>query len=75
MDPNANLSEQLQAARALLAMKCVGTANECHAMTENQMAEEAPRLAELVIALHEWISAGGFLPDTWADGLNLRRKS
>ncbi len=51
MDPNANLDEQLQLALDLL-----------------YYAEREPdpqRLAELVIALHDWIRVGGFLPTAW----------
>jgi hypothetical protein len=56
MDPTANLAEQL----------CIATR-----MQENDDAGESPdthdalRLAELVIALDEWIRSGGFLPTRW----------
>jgi hypothetical protein len=50
MDPNANLAEQLQIARRL---------------SEGHESPQAERLADLVIALDEWIRIGGFLPDAW----------
>jgi len=50
VDPNANLAEQLELARELVD-------------DENP---DAARLAELVIALDEWIARGGFLPLRWA---------
>lgn len=53
MDPNANLKEQLEIARAILSDK------------EYDTGYDAVRLAELVEALHEWIMKGGFLPDAW----------
>jgi hypothetical protein len=52
MDPNANLKEQLAITRAILADK------EPHTFG-------AIRLAELVEALDEWITKGGFLPGRW----------
>lgn len=53
MDPNANRLEQLSIARQIVADP------ESH-------THGAVRLAELVIALDEWIYFGGFLPDGWA---------
>ena len=53
MDPNANRLEQLQIARQIVN----DAGNHSHG---------AVRLAELVIALDEWIYFGGFLPDGWA---------
>jgi hypothetical protein len=51
MDPNANLKEQLDIARKLL---------------DDPIGEDdVDRLAELVVALDEWISNGGFLPKRW----------
>jgi len=29
------------------------------------LADDAERLAKLVVALNEWIQGGGFLPRTW----------
>lgn len=50
MDPNANLEEQLKLSRALVWL---------------DGGRYATRLAELVIALDEWIRKGGFLPARW----------
>lgn len=50
MDPDANLKEQLGLARSLVNDR-------------SQYPEyDGARLAELVIALHEWRVAGGFDP-------------
>ena len=56
MDPNANLRAQRKIATWFT--------NGGDATTEEWM-ERANRLAELVEALDEWITAGGFLPDRW----------
>lgn len=55
MDPNANLAEQKRIARRLLALD--------RPLVE--IAADASRLAELVEALDEWITKGGFLPSAW----------
>lgn len=52
MDPNANLEEMLSLARAQL---------------EYGFAD-ADRLAELVLAMDEWMSKGGFPPKKWEKG-------
>lgn len=52
MDPNANRIEQLQIARQIVDD------------AENH-TYGAVRLAELVIALDEWMQSGGFLPRPW----------
>lgn len=49
MDPDANLDEALELAVVL----------------ERYEDDDARRLAELVLALNEWISRGGFLPAAW----------
>lgn len=49
MDPHANLEEQLAISGSVLA-------------TEDEWPDEAVRLAELVVALHEWRRGGGFDP-------------
>jgi hypothetical protein len=49
MDPNSNLEEQLRLAADLVE---IGSA-------------DAARLAELVLALDEWIRRGGFIPARW----------
>ncbi len=52
MDPNANLKEQIEICKRILA--------------EDVDESDAPRLADLVLALNEWIAKGGFLPSAWA---------
>ena len=55
MDPNANLEEQLRLAQRIQ-----------NDPSEDGDAHAADRLAELVIALHDWLNRGGFLPDAWS---------
>jgi len=58
MDPDYNRYEQLQLASKLLEA------------TENDRPvkdEDVLRLSELVIALDEWITKGGFLPKAWRE--------
>ena len=50
MDPDANLRAQL-----LIAQRIV----------DASPGLDAERLAELVLALHDWITCGGFLPAAW----------
>lgn len=53
MDPDANLAEALGLARGIVQFA-------------DDHDAQAVRLAELVIAQHEWIAeAGGFLPAAW----------
>lgn len=52
MDPNSNRLEQLQIARQIVD----DAENHTHG---------AVRLAELVIALDEWMREGGFIPQAW----------
>ena len=56
MDPNANLQQQLCLASLILK-----------ADDENKTVDspEAVLLAELVVALDEWLRKGGFLPHAW----------
>lgn len=75
MDPNANLRELLD-----LAASAIGNAEvdrddpgwEEDARVGDmvgaykQIQAEAVRMAELVRALDEWLSKGGFLPAAWA---------
>lgn len=56
MDPNANLNESLALANAIIDGN------------DYVDAGEAERLAELVVALDDWIRKGGFLPDDWRSG-------
>jgi len=55
MDPTANLQEQLELAAEFLAEE----------VRYPDQLEKAERLSELVLALHEWITKGGFLPEQW----------
>lgn len=57
MDPEANLNEQRRIADRLLTGDMVGHVPDT----------DAVRLAELVVSLDGWLSAGGFLPRDWAD--------
>lgn len=50
MDPNENLREQKELAEYLV---------------NRADATKAERLAELVLALDEWVANGGFLPERW----------
>lgn len=61
MDPNANLQEQAQLAKAMTDASEYPTSNAKWL----ELADRADRLAELVIALDEWIAKGGFLPTRW----------
>jgi acyl carrier protein len=56
MDPNANWEEQLEIAERLLQGRL-----PFHEV-------DSLRLAELVLALNEWIQKGGFLPAAWKRG-------
>ncbi len=60
MDPNANLREQLEIASAILA----DYDNDASPSPE-ALVNAVVTLAEQVIALDQWIRAGGFLPDAW----------
>lgn len=57
MDPNANLEEQRRLAKQILSAG--------RGPKQNLTLDRAHRLAELVEALDEWISGGGFLPADW----------
>lgn len=65
MDPNANLKEQLALANSIL-----------HAWGTDQAVprEDIGHLAELVLALDEWIRKGGSFPTEWADSLAKRMR-
>jgi len=52
MDPDANLSEQRRIAEQIVENGAID-------------ADRAERLAELVLALDEWLKKGGFLPARW----------
>lgn len=53
MDPNANLEEQRSLVQWLIAHP------------DEDTSTEAARLADLVQALDEWLTGGGFLPNPW----------
>lgn len=51
MDPNKNLEEQLRMARQLVE--------------DPSDLDSANYLAELVLAMDEWLKNGGSMPDAW----------
>jgi len=61
MDPDENLRKQLRIARRVLG------ASEApdDALRPDEWRDDATRLAELAVALHEWIVGRGFLPAAW----------
>lgn len=54
MDPNANLEELRELAQNTLADD-----------SADDLPEKAAHLAELFVALDEWLTKGGFLPQAW----------
>lgn len=76
MDPNANLKEQLELAYRIQRDEDQDTISDAvldsgpaYAQEierrQARIASSGVRLAELVLAMHEWISKGGFLPKDW----------
>lgn len=61
MDPTANLEEALEIASSLVEEDVDSQSASETAGT----AEQGIRLAELVLALDEWVRKGGFLPRPW----------
>lgn len=57
MDPNEALKAIRESVRAIVA--------DAEGESPEWINTEAAELAEQVIALDEWIEAGGFLPDAW----------
>lgn len=57
MDPNANMREQRELAESIAA----GFDDDDNPPD----MDDARRLAELVLALDEWLSKGGFRPSRW----------
>lgn len=55
MDPDENLREQVEIAKDILLPD----------LSDMELEEKAVRLAELVVALDEWIRKGGFIPEAW----------
>ena len=58
MDPTVNIQEQLRIAGLIRECESGGT-EECGCV------DHAARLADLVLALNEWIARGGALPAQW----------
>lgn len=56
MDPDANLKEQ-----RVIVVRLIGSDSG-----DGREFADAERLAELVRALDEWMSRGGFPPRAWA---------
>ena len=76
MDPNANLQEQLELAQEIQTLEDeLGEAEErprtaeriglCEVLN-SEMAKKGARLAELALALNNWLARGGF-PPTWKE--------
>ena len=57
MDPEANLKEMLELAKDIEKMGDIGILDD--------ITSTAERLAELLLAMHVWITNGGFLPKVW----------
>jgi len=57
MDPNTNLKEMLRLAENIM--------NRGEEDVYEIDVSSAIRLAELVLAMNEWIKNGGFLPAKW----------
>lgn len=67
MDPNANLAEQLRLAREIQDMTDNCPDDGLSDEQKSRMAGLGARLADLVLALNEWISKGAFLPTKWQE--------
>jgi hypothetical protein len=63
MDPTANLEEQVRISKRIQDCTHADELRAGQACTRCEA--DAERLAELVLALDEWIVRGGFLPDAW----------
>lgn len=70
MDPNANLERQLEDAREIVRVADDPAVGWDWESTDRdyleQVARAAHQLAAHVLALHDWLSGGGFLPDAWS---------
>lgn len=64
MDPEANLEEQRSLSESILEALDVDE-DEGEEVDMDAVRDDANRLAELVQALDQWISRGGFLPKDW----------
>lgn len=56
MDPNANLEEIRELCSVI---------GEMQSPLDQHIIETSDRLVELLEAMDEWLSKGGFLPDAW----------
>ena len=66
MDPTANLREQLElASRFLLEWDASGDDDSPYSDADTFNPHDVARLAELVIALDEWMQRGGYPPRQW----------
>jgi hypothetical protein len=64
MDPNATLYTALNAARNII--KAIDATSHEEDIDANALEHDASDLAEALIALDEWITKGGFVPERWA---------
>lgn len=67
MDPNSNLKDQVELAKAILAaaLAAAETADDGEVEDGQSFFENAINLSEMVLALDQWLSNGGFLPTRW----------
>lgn len=69
MDPDANLERQREIAQEIVTL-IDSSEGDDWSETERSVLEQvsalANELADLVSALDEWITKGGFLPGAWA---------
>lgn len=60
MDPDANLAQQLRLSCFLVEAEESG-----REVSAAELSIKSMRLAELVLALNEWLARGGALPEAW----------
>ncbi len=60
MDPNANLKEMLELAEQIQSDYEDEDGNGVD-------QDDANRLAELILAMHNWLGHGGFKPQAWGN--------
>lgn len=74
MDPTANLRHQLRLANQIiieankLAKKVAEDPNDGELSGMAAVMTDPTELAELVLALNNWLETSGFLPATWQNG-------
>lgn len=67
MDPDANLEAALERAREIIALIDSATSDADERLDNTvKLVGLANELAELVVALDEWLGKGGFLPAAWS---------